>query len=83
MFLAADFSLRGLCLVWTSSVIRKEQGTRAGGQIDTMASKEVLFWCIYILGGRKESGAKVRKTAKWRQKEDTHGLVVGKEKRTY
>ena len=48
-----------------------------------MALKEVLFWCIYILGGRKESGAKVRKTAKWRQKEDTHGLVVGKEKRTY
>ena len=39
---------------------------------------------VYILGGgRKESGAKVRKTAKWRQKEDTHGLVLGKEKRTY
>ena len=38
---------------------------------------------VYIFGGRKESGAKVRKTAKWRQKEDTHRLVVGKEKRTY
>ena len=38
---------------------------------------------VYILGGRTESGAKMRKTAKWRQKEDTHGLVLGKEKRTY
>ena len=38
---------------------------------------------VHILGGRKESCAKVRKTAKWRQKEDTHRLVVGKEKRTY